>query len=477
MKIQKKILNIKHFLEFSSTYFTQAVFNGCFFGIRSIFVLYAISHFSFSEKEAIGFFAVFMTLCYGTSLIGGYIADKGLGVKNTIIIGGIYSAVGLLCILFPSHDFLFLGLALSALGSGFIKPNVPTAVGLLFEDPKDPRKDSVYSILYIAANFGGLITPVICGIIGKTYGWNYGIIFVAIVLAGATCFVYRTMRFHPSYKENLIFSKITLLGSNIALIIFLYFLFKYQGYFHSLMGIITCGSFVCLGTIFFHCNSREKKDVLTIILYILLFTVFATLYEQAGTSIMLFFENFVDRKVMGNVIPSSILMSLDPLFVLIIGPLLILLTTKYLEKKEPISGLTKIGWGFLCISANFLILALSTFLNGFPIPLLWIVGAFFIQTIGELWIAPVSFSKISQYAPLRFKSLLMSFWSMAIAYGHYFAGFIAQFSLGNSPSLSLDRSFLSYQTFFIHLGMVPLCVGLSLLTFQAIKYNIKKEVF
>lgn len=469
-------VNLKqHLMDFSPLYLTQALFNISFYGIRSIFVLYAINRFSLNDSQAISLFATFMILCYGTSLIGGYIADKGLGVKNAVIIGGIFSTLGFLSILSPFRDLCFLGLSLASLGSGFTKPNLFTAAGLLFEDPKDPKKDRVFSLLYMAMNFGGLIASIISGFVGQTYGWHYGILLLATICMGATYFVYKTMRFHPSYQEKLTLSKWKLLGVNLFLIVFLYFLFKYQHYFHSLMGIITGGSIVCLGKIYYQCSLEERKDILTIIAYIFLFALFCTLYEQAGTSLMLFFEKLVDREVMGIVVPSSAFLSLDPLFVLICGPILLFISSKYLEKSKPMNGVTKIGYGFLFVAASFGILALSTFyIKDDAVPFIWVIGAMFAQTVGELWIAPVSFSKISQYAPLRHKSILMSFWPMTIAYGHYFAGFVAQFSLC-SPTLQPSDSFIEverYHAFFSYLFITPLCVGLSLLCYRWIKkYN------
>jgi len=465
----------QYFNRFSVVYITQALFNGSFYGAKAIFVLYAINRFSLDEAEAVSLFATLMVLCYGTSLMGGYIADKGLGVKNTVMAGGVFSAVGFLCILSPSPDIYFLGLALASLGSGYFKPNLLTSAGLLFENPGDPRKDRVYSLVYAAMNLGGFIAPILCGFVGKTWGWHYGMILVAVVFMYASYFVYKTMRFHPTYKERLTLSKGRLVGSNLLLIILLYLLFRYRDYFHSLMGVITCGSIACLGTIIYKCTPQERKNVARIMAYILLFSLFCALFEQAGTSLMLFYEKAVDRQVMGTVIPASAFLSLDPLLVLLFGPIFLLLSARYLEKTKPINGFIKAGCGFLCAALTFGVLALSASRNNAVlISPLWIVGATFIQVIGEFWVAPVSFSKISQYAPPRYKSVLMSFWPMAIAYGHYFAGFIAHFSLNHGANLSPGNPFGHYQSFFMHLALLAACVGMPLILFRFI-YGINKN--
>lgn len=465
----------QHFKDFSPIYLAQALFNGSFYGIRAIFVLYAINSIGLKEAQAISLFATFMILCYGTSLIGGYIADKGLGVKNTIMVGGALSTWGLLCILFPNEDLCFLGLALTSLGSGFLKPNLSTAVGLLFKDPKDPEKDRAYSFLYIAMNLGSFVASIACGFIGKAYGWRYGILLVAGAFMGATYFVYRTMHFPSVHKDNHLFSKSKLFGSMLLLTVFLYLLFKYQESLHGLMGIIAFGSIVYFGIIFCQCHGEARKEVLKTFLYIVLFALFCTLFEQAGTSLTLFYEKAVDRNVMGAIIPASTLLSLDPLFVLLCGSLLIFLTSRYIEKKKPLDGITKIGMGFILVSFSFGVLALSTYQPATAsIPIVWIIGAMFLQTLGELWIAPVTFSKISQHAPSRYKSILMSFWPLAIAYGHYFAGFIAQFSLYDTSGLSIGIPLLQYRFFFVNLGLLPLCIGLLLLLCKAMKVIISK---
>lgn len=469
----------QHFNDFSAVYIAQALFNGCFYGIRAIFLLYALNRLSLNESEAISLFATFMILCYGTSLIGGYIADNGLGVKNTVMAGGLLCASGLLCILFPSQDFCFIGLALTSLGSGFFKPSMLASVGLLFENPKDSRKDKAYSLLYIAMNLGSFLAPLICGFVGKTWGWHYGVLLIATVFIGSTFFVYKTMHFHPTYKECLTLSKRKTVLSVLCAIVLLYLLFRHQNSFHGLMGMITCASIVYLGNILYQCTAQERRDVLTIIAYILLFSVFCALFEQEATSLVLFYEQAVDRQVVGTIVPAAFFLSLSPLFVLVCSPFLITLSSKYLEKAGPIDGFIKIGCGFLCAALSFGLLAWSSHYhqNASLISPLWVIGAVFIQVLGELWVAPISFSKISQYAPPHLKSIMMGFWPMAIAYGHYFAGFIAQFSLRNG-STSSSHAYEQYQDFFTNLAILALCVGLSLILCWSVyvKLHYKKVI-
>lgn len=229
------------------------------------------------------------------SLIGGWIADKSLGVRNTIYLGGFMHISGVLCLMFSSYSMCLIGMALVSLGSGFFKPNLSTAVGMLFENPRDPNKDKTYSAFYMAMNLGGFVAPLLCGFIGQNYGWQYGLgLFASAVSMGIYLFHKKS---HFKHKNEAFISESDLLSNAffvgiflVAFLSFLYFLFKYRDSFHHLMGIIALGSFIYLGRVFYQCNRQERRDVLTIILYIFLFAFFCSLFEQAGSSLISFFH-------------------------------------------------------------------------------------------------------------------------------------------------------------------------------------------
>lgn len=451
---------------FGSLFSTQTFFNFSFYGLKSLFILYVIGQFSLSETQAIGFFATLMALSYATSLIGGWVADNKLGTKNTIVLGGMLQALGIVCLMFTSKELFFLALTLISLGSGFYKPNLSSSVGMLFEDPRDPEKDKAYSTYYIAMNLGSFAAPLFCGFIGKIYGGYYNsLLLIAVTLVGGVYLFYQKLNFKQekdkSVSQHVLFSDTKFLGACfIALIGILYLLFKYHESFSHLMGVIALGSILYLGKIFYQSNPQERRDILSIVFYILLFTLFCALFEQAGSSLMLFFDKAVDRQILGIEFPPAALLSLGPIFVLICSPILILFSEKVLEKNNSMDGLVKIGIGFILTGLSFVILAFSCTTNNDLVSPLWIIGAILIQTLGELLIVPIGFSNISKLAPPRFRSLMMSFWLMAIAYGHYFGGFIAKFSVNDSVASS--SAVENYYTFFWNLGLMPCSVGLAL---------------
>jgi len=458
---------------FSGLFLAQAFYIFSFYGLKSIFVLYMIYQFSLSEKEAISLYASFMALSYLCSLIGGWIADKSLGIKHTLYLGGCLQICGVLCLIFFVPSMCFIGLAFISLGSGFFKPNLSTAVGMLFEDPKDPKKDKTYSAFYMAMNLGAFIAPLLCGFIGRRYGWHYGLGLFILSVSSGLYFFHTQSNFN--HKKETFISESDFLSNPffvamflIFLLSLLYFLFQYRDSFDHLMGIIALGSFIYLGKIIYKCNRQERRDVLTILLYILFFTFFCSLFEQAGSSLILFFEKVVDKRIMGIEFPSSTLFSLAPIFVLILSPLLMMFCEKVLEKNKPLDGLFKVMIGFLFVSFSFFILMLGCWQKKSLVSPFWVVGAILIQTIGELWIVPVGFSNVSKLSPPRFRSVMMSFWLMAIAYGSYFSGFIARFSLVERE-VSSDISLEYYRHFFFSLGLMPLGVVFLLFVVVSLK--------
>jgi proton-dependent oligopeptide transporter, POT family len=454
----------RHLSSINIVYTTQALSSLSFFGLKSVFVLYAIGQLSFDESQAIALYAAFMSLSYVTSLIGGTLADKLLGVKNTIVMGGLFNFFGTLCFTLPIQSLGLIGLALICLGSGFLKPNLSTAVGLFFGNPKDPQKDKAYTLYYMAINLGSFLAPLVTGFVSRTYGWSFGLLFVAATFLVAAYLFYKHVNFPKKQTAvSLTISKMLVLASSLfVLVILLYLLLNYRESFHGLMGTIAIGSLFYLGRIVLQCSLVERVEIFKAILGILLFAFFCSLYEQAGSSLILFFERCVDRQLLGSSLPASIFLSLNPLFVLILSPLLIYLSKTYADKTKLENEFLKIAKGFVLIGLSFVTLSLSAWQSSTLISPWWVIIASLIHTFGELLIVPTILATISKYAPSRFRSIMMSFWIMAIAYGHYVAGFIAQFSLGKpleTTATSLDR----FGAFFFSLGLMP--IGVAILLF------------
>jgi len=459
-----------------SIFLTQALFNFGFFGFKSLIILYAIDFYALKEADAINIFATLMTLSYATSLVGGFLADKLIGPQNTLLIGGVLSSLGVGLLIFPLNTKVFFALTLLSLGSGCFKPNLSALLSLLFKDPQDSRKDSVFTTLYVAMNLGNFLGPIICSLASHYYGWISGFTVIALSFMAGTYLLFYQIKYLRALPKKVSINQ-GLQAVSILIITAgaLYFLFTFRKYFNGLMGIIMVISLICFGTIFYKSMHQERKGLIKTIPYIFLFAFFCALFEQSGSSIMIFFERGVDRQILSFILPSSSLLSFDPIFVLVLGLLLPFLSKNYLKKSHKTNGLTKFGIGFFFISLSFGVLALGSSLSRIPISMTWILIAIFLQTIGELFIVPVGFASISKFAPSRYLSLMMSLWLMAISYGHYLAGILAQFSLNplkDGPKENLDI----YHQFFFHLSILSLGIAFVLIMNTIKNYYRKNKM-
>ncbi|MBL0941830.1 MAG: MFS transporter [Alphaproteobacteria bacterium] len=456
-----------------SIFLTQACFNFGFYSLKSMIILHTIDFYSLKEHAAIEIFATLMTLSYATALLGGFLADKLIGPRNTLLIGGTLSSLGVALLIFPLNKNIFLALSFLSIGSGCFKPNLSTLLSLLFKDPKDALKDSAFTTLYVAMNLGSFIGPIFCSLASHYYGWISGFLIIVLSFVLATYLLFRATQHHNILKRATPAKKLLQAAVILVLsIVALYFLFKYRNCFNGLMGIIILISLMCFCTIFYKSTALEKIGLLKIVPYIILFAFFCALFEQAGSSIMIFFDRVVDRQILGFTIPSSSLLSLDPILVLIFGMLMPYLSKAYFKSNNKVEGLTKFGIGFFFISLSFGVLGLGSTLSSIPISIIWVFIAIFFQTVGELFIVPVGFASISKFAPSRYLSLMMSLWLMAISYGHYLAGILANFSL-SAQHIRIGDNLGNYYQFFSKLSILSLSVA-GILLLNALR---KKSVF
>ena len=167
-------------------FFTEMWERFSYYGMRALLVLYLTSAamnggFGLERASALEIYGIFTGLVYLTPILGGLLADKVLGQRKAIYIGGLLMALGQFSLAashsdaaMESREFIFyIGLGLLIMGNGFFKPNISTIVGALYEE-NDPRKDSAFTIFYMGINLGAFLSPLICGTLGEQIGWAYG---------------------------------------------------------------------------------------------------------------------------------------------------------------------------------------------------------------------------------------------------------------------------------------------------------------
>lgn len=369
-----------------------------YYGMRALLVLYMLKALEFSTQEAGAVYGWYTGLVYLTPLLGGYLADRYLGQRACILIGGTLMALGHFAMAFESLPFFYSALGLLILGNGFFKPNISTVVGQLYEK-NDPRRDGAFTIFYMGINLGAFFSPLVCGYLGEKIGWHYG--FAA---AGV--------------------------GMVAGLIMYMWGQKKYLGH-HGLAPVKNSSAAANHAPL-----TKKEKQRIAVIFILTMFSVFFwSAFEQAGSSLTIFADRSTDRVIpwLNWEMPASYFQSLNPLFIFILAPVFSALWVKLSDRKLNPSAPVKfaIGLALLAVGFVFMIPAAKLFLAAGPVSLVWLVGVYLLHTLGELCLSPVGLSVVSRLAPVQFGSLLMGVWFL----GSFAANFVGGFFAGEYDSM------------------------------------------
>jgi len=455
-----QFINKNNPLSLTTLFFTEMWERFSYYGMRALLVLYLVNSQNYSESDALHIYAVYTGLVYLTPLIGGYLADRFLGSQKAIFIGGLTMMIGHFLMAFP--NFLYLAIGMLIIGNGYFKPNISTLLGRLYK-PDDVRRDSGFSIFYVGINLGAFLAPLIVGYVGETINWHYGFAIAGFgMLAGLIQFYIGQNKIikedisSQSKKLNPADWGIITLVSVINLPLILVILELNQiinDFFFEILAILII-------LIFFYFITK-KKQLLTVkkdikrIAYIGILSIFVIFFwvgfEQAGGSLTLFANNSVDRNFLGFVIPASFFQSINPLIIILIGPMIANFWLSVDRSKNKINTSQKMGLGLLLLASGFFLIMLVNNSSETSISLWWLVGVYFLHTMGELCLSPIGLSMVSKVSPKKIASLMMGFWFLSSA--------VANFTAGKLPAI-LESNNLDLFTF---LSVSSLVAGLVLI--------------
>jgi POT family proton-dependent oligopeptide transporter len=459
-------------------FFTELWERFSYYGMQALLVLYMVSELDFTDNHSYGIFAAYATLVYVTPIIGGALSDRYLGCRKAITLGAVIMALGHFA-LAMSHDISFyLGLSLLICGNGFFKPNISSLLGQLYEHG-DPRRDSGFTIFYMGINMGAFMAPLACGFLGEKYGWHYGFGLAGIgMLAGLI--IFRTFAYtigdhgFPPNPEKLEKRRYGLTVTNriYLSLVFLIPAFALIVYNSEILDSFMPFFLVSLlgGLIYLAYNSEkhERSNVITILVMMFFHSSFWAFMFQMASSINLYTSRNIDRVIGGFEVPATWFLALNPVFIVMLAPIFSFLWVRLGRRNRDPYPPMKFSFGLLMLSAGFGILALGTTFadqNGLS-PWYWMVIAYFVQTAGEVCVAPVGLSMVSKLAPARFSSIFMGIWFIGISCAQYIAGVIARFTsvvpgaAGNIDKLSSSKI---YGEVFSQISVVAVFIALALL--------------
>ena len=429
-------------------FFTEMWERFSFYGMRALLIFYLTKHFLFGDEPAYGIYGAYTSLVYVTPVIGGYLADRFLGARRAVLVGGLFIAAGHLMIGLlegPSGqqgvylNGFYLGLASIIVGTGFLKANISVLVGQLY--PRgDARRDPGFSIFYMGINVGGASGPIICGLLGETVGWAWGFGAAGIgMLLGLVVFVLfrKELLGVGEPPEPALLRARTAVGLSREWVIYLgaigavavaWWLLQSQGVVGTLLVTFAAATILfILYRAVFTLPKVERDRVFGALFLIALCPLFWALFEQAGSSLNVYTDRAVDRHMLGFEIPASLFQSVNSIFIILLAPVFAALWT-FLDRRrlEP-SAPFKFGIGLIVIGLGFLVLVAGAAMNaGAPTPALFIILLYLFHTAAELCFSPVGLAAMTRLSVGSMVGLMMGTWFLATAAGNFLAGVIAQ---------------------------------------------------
>lgn len=419
-------------------FFTEMWERFSYYGMRAIFILFMTKVLMLKDDEASEIYGSYTGLVYLTPLLGGYLCDKFLGNRRSIIVGGLLMAIGQFCMFLSASAgasggvaIMWLGLTSLIIGNGFFKPNISTMVGQLYP-AGDRRIDSAFTIFYMGINLGAFFSPLVCGSMDFKYGFLAACIGMVISLISFILFQKKYLISEEGKEigtavKKLDMKSILLIAGSIALV---FFMLNFKSMFKSDVEIISYfiyGAMVLMPIIILSDKSLSKLERNRIIvIFILAFFVifFWGAFEQAGASLTLFADRQTNRNLFGWEMPASYFQSINPLAVITLAPLFtILWGVLYKRNLEP-SSPYKMAYGLGLVALGYIVIAIAVKGLGLgeKVSMWWLVSLYVIHSMGELCLSPIGLSMVSKLSPLRLSSLMMGTWFLANAAANKFAG-------------------------------------------------------
>ena len=453
----------------STLFFTEMWERFSYYGMRALLTLYMTSKaidggLGFDERYASAIYATYVSSVWYLPLVGGWLADKVLGARRAVLIGGIVIACGHYSMAIDSLPTFYAALVLIAFGTGLLKPNISTMVGQLYT-PDDKRRDAGFSIFYMGINLGAFISPFVTGFLAQSnyfkgvitrmglnpaHSWHWGFAAAGIGMTfGVIQYILGGKRLRDAglkpektvtAKAEGRFDIVTIILSIVGAVIGAFFGYRFDAGWVSVPFWTVCGYFVgYLGGTTRLLKGEELRRVLVIFILVVFSVIFWMTYEQAGSSLTLFADRLTRTQIFGWSFPSSWFQSVPAVFVIILAPVFAFIW-QMMGDRQP-SSPAKFAFGLLFAGIAFLVITFAASLTGAGrVSPWWLVLVYFIQTVGELCLSPVGLSTISKLSPVRMVGLMMGVWFLSISIGSYIAGRTTQLFEQGTPQV-LTRAF------------------------------------
>lgn len=487
-------------------FFTEMWERFSFYGMKALLIFYLTKYHLFADDAGNLLIGSYAALVYAIPVVGGFIADKYLGFRKSIVFGGILLVLGHLGMAYEGNaatqsvtgdivrdDFalevFYLSLSFIILGVGFLKANISSLVGELYHEG-DKRRDSGFTIFYMGINLGSFLATIICVWLGETYGWSYGFAAAGVgmffglltFISGRKHLLGKGESNNPELLNRRFFGIKTewlIYGISVISTLVIWQMVQSHSIVQNLLIIAGAISFVYI--IYYASTQLDKvaRERLIALTVLIIFTIiFWALFEQAYTSLNLFADRILDR---GN-ISAGMFLSLNALFIILLAPVFAWLWIR-LGKYNPNTAV-KFSIALMLVGLGFgsLVIGIQTSELG-KVAIFWLVLTYFLHTCGELCLSPVGLSAVTKLSPVKIVGFMMGVWFLATASSEFIASILANIAsvdtvLGEIPDLNVAKQ--NYLKLFEYLFYAGIIFGLLLLVIspliKKLMHGVDKEL-
>ncbi|MGS2719890.1 peptide MFS transporter [Paraglaciecola aestuariivivens] len=459
-----------------------------YYGMRAMLVLFMTAAIqegglAITVASATAIYGLYTGSVYLMGLPGGWMADRLIGGQKAVWYGGIIIMCGHIVLAIPSEHTFFIGLILVVLGTGLLKPNIGAMVGQLYSSD-DQRRDSGYTLYYLGINLGSLIGYGVCGYLRINMGWHWAFGAAAVGMAiglltyRATLHKLEGAGAEPTVKLSPKAEKISWTVIGLFLLGIVAVTYMLMNNMMTFQPVVVAENFAIIATILFlvyfaavfflgNNNPSEKRQLGALFLVCIASIFFWTGFEQAGSSLNLFGQDYTDRMIGAFEIPPEWLQSANSFFIILLSPFFAALWINLAKRMITPSYGLKCALGLIIMATGFLVMffAAQIAASGLKVAPYWLIATYFLHTVGELCLSPVALSAVSKLSPKRFAGQMMGVFVLTYSIGNVIAGLLA----GNFDPNNVDQMpnlYLQISLFTISIGII-----IFLFTFKTKKWE------
>lgn len=432
-----------------------------YYGMQALMVLFLATQLGFPDQKALLIWGAFVAMIYAMTMVGGFVGDKVLGARRTMILGAIVLMIGYALLAVPSPATLYIAMGVVAIGNGLFKVNPQNLVSRLYEGDA-ARLDSVFTLYYMSINIGSMISIAATPLVAHAWGWHiaFGVCAAGLALGLINYLVMgKAVRPYGSAPdfEKLHAGKLAgVIAGTVVIAYVLSFVVRNIAVAQGVMiafGVIALGVFAWLMI-----REREYRGRLAACLVLLaIIIVFFVYYQQMSTSLTLFAKRNVAKSLAGIPVLAAQFQDLNPIWIVVLSPVVAWFYTRRGQTRGDFSIATKYAAGLFLSSIAFFVFAASgLFAHDGIVSGWWLVAGYGMQSLAELIISGLGLAMITRLVPERLRGFLMGAYFLAVAVSQYLGSVVASFASVPQGVTDPVKSLPLYVHLFTRLGIAAL---------------------